>query len=65
MRARQGKAGDIGAEREHHVWYDLVYLLLTQDYLQDNNMEKTRRKGETDGEKRLVRWREKPKRLKE
>lgn len=49
MRARQAEATDMGAEREHHVWNNLVYLLLTQDYLLDNHIKKTGREKKRGG----------------
>lgn len=67
MHARQAKASDTGTEREHRVWNNLVYLLLTQDYLLDNHIKKDleRRRIETQRENVRRREREKPKRMNE
>lgn len=45
----QASTSDTGTEREHRVWNNLVYLLLTQDYLLDNRVKEDRERG---GEKR-------------
>lgn len=71
MHARQAKASDMGAEREHHVWNNLVYLLLTQDYLLDNQIKEDWEKGGDrlgggcDARRENERERRRPKRLKE
>jgi len=38
---KAGQGSDTGAEREHLVWDNLVFLLLIQDYLLDNQVKKT------------------------
>lgn len=56
MHGRQARASDMGAEREHRVWNNLVYLLLAQDYLLDNHIrEDWEKRGEREREKHVRR----------